>query len=120
MMADFATTIAVAFRIGVLLSQISGKGTRVQLGARIFHDLGVYGDDAHELIQMLEAEFALDTTEFEFVKYFPPEFDSRWSRLLFWHSPSRLHKERFTPLTVHELIEACVLGKLTPKGPTSL
>jgi hypothetical protein len=100
----------VSFRVGVLLAQLSRKSHVLQLDARIFHDLNIYGDDAHELLERLHDEFGLDVRDLNFREAFPPEFNGRWSRFFFWKKPKRLQKELFAPITVRQLIEACARG----------
>jgi hypothetical protein len=63
-------------KLGYSEQRIAG----MSMHTRLFHDLGAYGDSAIEDMQLLEEEFGVDLSGFEFAKYFPPEFEGR-SRL---------------------------------------
>lgn len=41
--------------------------------SRLFHDLGLGGDDAAELLDAFERDFTVDMSEFDFSTYFPSE-----------------------------------------------
>ncbi len=76
---------------------------------RIFHDLGIYGDDAIEFIEELAKVYEVDLTDFEFDRYFPPEFHGRTtleaallSLIPFGHDIAR-RRTRYLPLTVFML-----------------
>jgi hypothetical protein len=60
-------------KLGYSEQRIAG----MNINTRLFHDLGAYGDNSLEDIQLLEEEFSVDLTGFEFAKYFPPEFEGR-------------------------------------------
>jgi hypothetical protein len=44
------------------------------LDARLYHDLGVYGDEAIYGLEYLSKQLNVDLSGFEFDKYFPAEF----------------------------------------------
>ena len=43
----------------------------------LFHDLGSYGDTAADEMSLLQKKFGVDLSEFDFNKYFPPEFEGK-------------------------------------------
>lgn len=44
---------------------------------RLYHDLGIFGDDAIEYMQLLHQRFGVDLSRFDVDRYFPPEFEGR-------------------------------------------
>lgn len=46
-------------------------------GTRLYHDLGIYGDDAIEYMQLLQTKFGVDLSGLDVDRYFPPEFEGR-------------------------------------------
>ncbi len=44
---------------------------------RLYHDLGLYGDNAIDDMSFLQTKFGVDLSEFDFDSYFPPEFEGR-------------------------------------------
>jgi Protein of unknown function (DUF1493) len=48
---------------------------RMSKDTRLFHDLRIYGDSALEDLEILQERFGVDLSEFEFGKYFPPQFE---------------------------------------------
>ncbi|WP_338847472.1 DUF1493 family protein [Massilia sp. W12] len=45
-----------------------------QMHTRPYHDLGIYGDEALDLLDVLSKQYQVDLSDFEFAKYFPEEF----------------------------------------------
>jgi hypothetical protein len=43
-------------------------------GTRMYHDLGLYGDIAEAYMEELNDHYHVDLSDFEFHKFFPPEF----------------------------------------------
>lgn len=41
---------------------------------RLFHDLDLFGDTAEDVLEILQREFNVDMSSFNFDKYFPAEF----------------------------------------------
>jgi hypothetical protein len=80
---------------------------------RLFHDLGVYGDAAEDAIWLLEKKFGVGLSEFQFDRYFPPEFEGRnkfdaFVRNIATPRESRLINDRgkYEPLTLGMLNSA--------------
>jgi hypothetical protein len=48
---------------------------------RLYHDLGLAGDDAVELLDEVHARFGTGFTDFRFYDYFPDEGEVVWDRL---------------------------------------
>ena len=73
--ADFDSLLDREFQ--VFLSEAGLSSFASQTGAmtkKIYHDLGVYGEEAEFLIELLEDRFDVDTAEFVFDDFFPREF----------------------------------------------
>ena len=59
--------------LGYSEQQIAG----MSMNTRLFHDLGSYGDTAADEIWLLQKKFGVDLSEFDFDRYFPPEFEGK-------------------------------------------
>jgi acyl carrier protein len=99
--------------IEFLSDQLSIVATSLHLNDRLFHDLGVDGDDAFELLQLYSKEFNIEINHFPFTDYFGNEgigspFNYIWR--LITSGQARAKKK---PLTIYDLINAAVIGKLT-------
>jgi hypothetical protein len=87
------------------------KLKRVSLDCRLYHDLGIYGDEAAGYMEALQKEFGVDMQNFRFDDYFPEEFPGRsWaSAVLYTFLPPSLRKRcvrsdsNFLPLTLRML-----------------
>lgn len=76
---------------------------------RIFHDLGVDGDDAIELIENFSQKFDVKISDFPYEKYFGPEASlSPFSIIA--HILGK--QKKFQPLRVADLVNAAILHKL--------
>ena len=68
-----------------LLSQLSGlPPEKIRPESRIYHDLGINGDDADELLRAFAREFNVDLTEFPFDKFFSDEASVSLGPLWTW------------------------------------
>jgi hypothetical protein len=83
---------------------------------KLYHDLGIYGDSAREDMQRLSDKFGVDLADFDFARYFPPEFEggNRLEIILISYVPfaSRFMRRRksYLPLTLG-MIEQSILAK---------
>ena len=78
-------------------------------GTRVFHDLGLGGDDAAEFLAEFAKRYAVDLAGFEFDRYFPPEWDSATVLSTFGLEPTPT--EGRSPLTISYLERAAVSGR---------
>ena len=96
------------------------KPGNLPLTKRLFHDLGISGNDAGELLEAFAEEFHIDFAGFDFSEYFGDEAESSpIYQILFW---KRARKAR-APLTVGDLVAAAVAGTIQPiphKGTQTL
>ena len=49
----------------------------LNMDTRMFHDLGLYGDDAADAFWLLQNKFGVDLSSFDIDRYFPPEFEGK-------------------------------------------
>lgn len=76
--------------------------------ARLFHDLGMGGDDAKDFLEGIHRSFGTSFREFDFESYFPDEHDAFWFfhlRRLKWVARQK------RDLTLGHLIEVVQAGK---------
>jgi acyl carrier protein len=87
---------AIADEVRCPLSQLSPQ-------TDLFQDLGVDGDDAHDLLLRLSQEFEINLENLQFDRHFGPEGTNLFAVLLpsFW----RWRRERL-PVTIADLVEA--------------
>ena len=93
-----------------LSKEISVKENSIKSSDRLFHDLGVDGDDAYELLQHYSVAFNVDLTQFEFSDYFGEEGTGSllgYIDRLFSTGQARAMKK---PITVEDLIVSAKLG----------
>ena len=94
-----------------LSRQLSLPTNKITPKLSLFHDLGVDGDDAYELLEAYAFKFNVDTKEFRFDDYFGPEEPATpWGlilELLFKRQYKK--KKRFT---VEDLVNGIDSGKI--------
>lgn len=109
-MEDLPERLTSRLRKFVGNANISGQ-------TRIYHDLGIGGDDAWELLDDVREEFGVDFSNFNFSKYFPDESEALPEKIAraFKLGPKR------PPLTVDHLLKAIEVGRweepTTTAGP---
>lgn len=82
------------------------SGQRLELiksDSRLFHDLGIDGDDAEELLVAFGERFNLPINDFPFAQYFGSEVGAGWRHLLMAFLGFR--QNRFKPLTIQQLAD---------------
>ena len=79
----------------------------------VYHDLGIYGDEAESYIELLEDEFGVDISKFNFDQYFPSEFYEKVPLPRFSFKPfiflwgSKKNDDRYQRFTI-ELVEEAI------------
>lgn len=104
---DAAVQEFVATHPGVPISRVHGN-------TRLFHDLGVDGDDAVDLLTDFADRFNVDVAQFPFDEYFGPEASGPLWILVAWAAGWSTTK---TPLTIGDLIRAVKVGQLLCRPP---
>lgn len=115
-----------------LIEMICGKGAALKHelapNSVIQIECGLEGDDAVELLLMIQEEFQVDFSSFEFQKYFHDEYSMSWGMLLLPIAPLCWAFMRVTKtgmkvdITVQDLYNSIAEGKWTsperlPKYP---
>ena len=82
--------------------------SRMNAETRLFHDLGLYGDDIEEMFEVMQSRFEVNLSTMPLAKYFPGEFQHRWlsvfSPLAPWFWKMRFavqwRDDRYPPITL--------------------
>ncbi len=83
-----------------LMAEVAGlPRDGISIDSRVYHDLGIYGDDAREFLLEYSEAFEVDMSAFQFANYFPGE--PHLLNLLLPGSDSK-----FVPITVRDLVES--------------
>lgn len=86
------------------------KRKQVLPSTRLFHDLGIDGDDVLEIMLPYEKKYGVDLTDFAFSRYFGSEFGAGWR---YWfHKSTSFRFCRFQPLTIQDLYNGALQKKL--------
>ena len=84
---------------------------------RLLHDLGIFGDEAEEVLEDMHKKYPFEYSEFVFDDYFPSEFSNNFSGIfsIFNHIvPTRvkLVKNFYKPMTIAYLAKSLQSGVL--------
>jgi hypothetical protein len=102
---DGSEPCAIDADVVLLIQRILASIEPISMSAAIFHDLGIAGDDAHELLKDVTARFGTSFAGLDFHSYFP-EFEA-----FVWHWASRLgFRPKHKVLTVAHLVAAIERG----------
>ncbi|WP_374981918.1 DUF1493 family protein [Pseudomonas solani] len=90
----------------------------ITLESSLFHDLGIDGEDASELLNSYAIRFNVDVKDIDFMRHFGNEGTA---------TPFALLKNLLTgnkqtnkiPITINDLVEGINSGKLTPENSTA-
>ena len=93
---------------------------RVHPHTTLFGDLGVDGDDAHELLSDFAREFGVDLSELQMSRHFGPEGVPPWAPIywivLVFRRGSPEERARLEPITIVDLAMAAATGRWTYVG----
>lgn len=95
--------------IAFLSKELKVDNCTLQDDTRIFHDLGVDGDDAIELIESFSQQFDVDVSGFPYEQYFGAEVSLSPFAIITQILGKR---KKFQPLCVADLVSAVKLRKL--------
>ena len=96
-------------RVAAAIRQISGqKPEKITPDARLLEDLGIYGDDGHELFEMLHEQFEMDWTGLDLRVHFGSEGLGAPLPWQVRESPGYFEPQ---PVTVAELVGALRDGR---------
>ena len=82
----------------------------ITLETQIENDLGVYGDDAIDLIIAFGKNFNVDVSNFMASDYFSPEGDSIFPAIVRFFTGKK--KKKIKELTINQLCKAIISGSL--------
>lgn len=99
----------VATQLGVLVESLDYRTT-------LLGDLGVDGDDAHELLEAFGARFDVDLSELDFGRHFgneglPPWFLLGWLWTLSRGGDTPEARAGLEPVSIGDLVEAARAGR---------
>lgn len=89
----------------------------LSISTTLFGDLGIDGDDAHELLAAFGKRFNVDLSALDLTKHFGSEGTWPWA-LFYWvvlwsRSGTPEQKARLSPITIADLVRAVESGKWT-------
>ncbi len=91
-----------------IISEMHGnRPESIDLTTELYRDLGIDGDDAVELFEMLSEEFKIDFSTIQWGRHFGPEGFNPFTML----TPSFWRKE--IPITLQDLINSAIIGEWT-------
>jgi len=73
---------------------------------RIYHDLGITGDDMYELLENIQNKFGTSFEKFDFIEYCPNDLDAFIDYIIFKIGLGG----KWTPFTVGHLIQVVKSG----------
>ena len=79
---------------------ISGTRRGIDVHTELWGDLGLFGDDAFELLEAIHTDCGVDFSDLDFDRYFPNETEGGY---YWWGRRIGLWRKRFVPLTVGHL-----------------
>lgn len=96
------------------LKNLGHKSSEIDIftrDTRLYHDLGLYGDEAEDYLEDLHKNYNVDFSTFNFLEYFPPEWpiaDNQWQFILylFWHP--KINPDDYKPFTLGMLEQAMI------------
>jgi len=82
------------------LRAISGRRAIIKARTELWRDLGLYGDDAFELLEAIHTDCGVDFSDLDFTRFFPNETEGTY---YWWGRRIGLWRKRFASLTVGHL-----------------
>jgi hypothetical protein len=106
--------------IAFVAAETSIPQGKISASSRLYHDLGICGDDADELMQLFAKRFSVDMSAFEFHEYFEDEPSLLdWLRL-FRKAAQRLSRRRALggprPVTIADMVRCAEEGRWTDRS----
>jgi Protein of unknown function (DUF1493) len=97
---------AINADVALLIQRILVSSKPISMSAAIFHDLGIAGDDADELLKDVASRFGTSFAGLDFHAYFPDETEA-----FVWHWASKLgFRPKHKVLTVAHLVAVVERG----------
>ena len=94
----------------VLTKEYVGRKTMPKPSDKLFHDLGLTGDDAWEFFDQVSRHYNIRETQFDLSLYFPSEGDvGIWPINLFF----KIDKSKWKPMTIDDVVRFIVKSLAT-------
>ena len=98
--------------IDFVAPQVGVATSKIKSGTRLFHDLGVDGDDGVEFMEAFCKHFQVDPSTIQIDKHFGPESAAMPWTIIWWvFSPSCRRGDGFLPIRIRDLVESAQTGK---------
>lgn len=92
--------------ISILSDQTGITADKITMSSRLGTDLGLDGDDVHDVLSQLESNYGLSPNDFPFDEYFNPENDLWGIQRLFGRRKDGRNGKHLTVAQVVDSIEA--------------
>ena len=90
-----------------ILNYFAGRSGPIAEDMRIYHDLGIGGDDASELLEEIHSTYGTLWTGLQFDTYFPNEGEVFWK---LWARRFGVKEAKLKPMTVRHLLDVIARG----------
>jgi hypothetical protein len=94
-------------QVRALIRRFVGERKRITRSTRLFHDLGIGGDDAWELLESVAKHFEASFAGIDFAAYFSNEGEAS---IYFWFMRVGRFRSRVKPMTVAHLVAVASRG----------
>lgn len=94
----------------LLSERCTNNTSKVTESTRLQEDLGIYGDDAFDLIERFAAKFSVDISRFDIAAYFSPE--GELDLIDFLKRILGFNQKKRKPFTIKHLQDAIDIGVL--------
>jgi hypothetical protein len=98
---------AIEAEVIQLIKPFVGKRAVITSSTKIFHDLGIGGDDAFELLESIVKRFGTSFASLDFHAYFPNETESL---SYFWFMKLGFYRTAIKPLTTAHMVAVIERG----------
>jgi hypothetical protein len=107
---EYAVLSFVSAELGI-------KEEQLRLSTRLWHDLGIEGDDAETFFAAFAERFQVDLSEFDYEKHFGEEVGVN-PLLYLWWKLRRADQLKRIPITLEDLVTAAIRRRWrTPERP---
>lgn len=96
-------SVAAARVSEMVTSQLNVSANEIAGRDRLYHDLKISGDDAHDLLEAISQEFGISFDKFWVERRFPTEGEE--GSLLFWFKKMLGRGRVYVPITLDDLVE---------------
>jgi hypothetical protein len=98
---------AIEEQVITLIRPFAGKSKKITPSARLFHDLGIGGDDASDLLESVAKHFGTSFADMDFGAFFSNEGESS---IYYWFMRIGLFRSQIRSMTVAHLVAVVSRG----------